>query len=177
MSTKLLMLDLDGTVRQCKSHPGGFITSPNDQEFIPGAQDAMAAHKDWKIVGVSNQMGCMLGYKTLTDCIREQEYTLVHCPQMIEILFCPDAGDTCIQILRSKQWEDYFKPYESALDIYKDLRGQYRKPRPGMLLRLLRDYDANPKDCLMVGDRPEDKKAAEAAGVPFVWAEDWRTST
>lgn len=27
-----------------------------------------------------------------------------------------------------------------------------------------------PSDCWMVGDRPEDEKCAEAAGIKFVWA-------
>ena len=28
---------------------------------------------------------------------------------------------------------------------------------------------SDPKECLMIGDRPEDKQAAEAAGMEFEW--------
>jgi phosphoglycolate phosphatase-like HAD superfamily hydrolase len=29
---------------------------------------------------------------------------------------------------------------------------------------------AEPKDCIMIGDRPEDKTAAETCGIKFFWA-------
>ena len=46
--TNLLLLDLDGTVRQCKSTPGGFINDPHDQEIIP---EAAAAMERWSACG------------------------------------------------------------------------------------------------------------------------------
>ena len=48
-----------------------------------------------------------------------------------------------------------------------------RKPAPGMLLALMQRTGITPDDTLMVGDLPEDQKAAKAAGVDFVWARDF----
>ena len=50
---------------------------------------------------------------------------------------------------------------------------KWRKPEPGMLLRAMEDADASPDGTLMVGDRPEDEAAAQAAGVSFVWAHEF----
>jgi HAD superfamily hydrolase (TIGR01662 family) len=49
-----------------------------------------------------------------------------------------------------------------------------RKPCPGMILRAMSfKRIKNPADVLMVGDRPEDQQAAEAAGVAFSWNFDF----
>ncbi len=48
-----------------------------------------------------------------------------------------------------------------------------RKPNPGLLLWAMIDWDVKPHECLMVGDRDEDRLAAEAAGVAFMWAKEF----
>jgi D-glycero-D-manno-heptose 1,7-bisphosphate phosphatase len=40
-----------------------------------------------------------------------------------------------------------------------------RKPAPGMLLRAIRDWDVDVAASVMIGDKPHDIAAAEAAGV------------
>jgi D-glycero-D-manno-heptose 1,7-bisphosphate phosphatase len=45
-----------------------------------------------------------------------------------------------------------------------------RKPRPGMLRRLMAYYDARPDDTVFVGDSAADRGAAAAAGVAFIEA-------
>ncbi|MEH1788842.1 MAG: hypothetical protein V7L23_25500 [Nostoc sp.] len=59
---KLLILDLDGTVRRPKSG-AKFINNPHDQEIIPEAQRAIAHYKSqcWIIVGATNQGGVAAG--------------------------------------------------------------------------------------------------------------------
>lgn len=49
----------------------------------------------------------------------------------------------------------------------------WRKPHPGMLFHCMRQSDVTPDETLMVGDRLEDKEAAERAGCDFVWAWDF----
>lgn len=51
------------------------------------------------------------------------------------------------------------------------LSPSWRKPQPGMLLSAMQKVGASPLDTLMVGDRPEDKAAATAAGCNFIWAQ------
>ena len=43
-----------------------------------------------------------------------------------------------------------------------------RKPRPGMILRGLRELNADAQDCFLLGDKPSDMEAALAAGVQGV---------
>jgi len=40
-----------------------------------------------------------------------------------------------------------------------------RKPKPGMLLEAIQTYDIDPKLSIMIGDKPRDVEAANAAGV------------
>lgn len=49
---------------------------------------------------------------------------------------------------------------------------EWRKPRPGMLLRAISDAEVKANRTLMVGDRIEDQQAAVNAGCDFMWA--WR---
>jgi len=46
-----------------------------------------------------------------------------------------------------------------------------RKPRPGMLKELMRA--AGITTAMMIGDSEDDRKAAEAAGVGFAWADEF----
>ena len=46
-----------------------------------------------------------------------------------------------------------------------------RKPRPGMLLRIMEHYGIGPEKTVFVGNDPSDCEAAERAGINFVWAE------
>lgn len=67
---KLLILDLDGTVR-CPKSGAKFINDPLDQEIIPEAGIAIADYKSqgWIIVGATNQGGVAAGHKQLEDAI------------------------------------------------------------------------------------------------------------
>ncbi|GIV96513.1 MAG: hypothetical protein KatS3mg057_1170 [Herpetosiphonaceae bacterium] len=42
-----------------------------------------------------------------------------------------------------------------------------------MIIQALDDFQANPAECLMVGDMEADRTAAKDAGVPFRWAADF----
>lgn len=49
----------------------------------------------------------------------------------------------------------------------------WRKPEPGMLLQAMIDAGVSAEETLYIGDRDEDKKAAQAAGCAFTWAENF----
>ena len=85
--SKILFLDLDGTVRQTKSR-AVFINAPYDQELMPGVVEAIAKYSDWTIVGVTNQAGVEAHKKTLDDCIKEQIYTMQLLPRLQCVNFC-----------------------------------------------------------------------------------------
>jgi len=167
---KILFLDMDGTIRRPKSGEK-FIQSPKDQEPIPGAEEAIAkyASEGYIIVGVTNQGGVAAEHKSLDDCIKEQQETLKLFPQIHSILFCPDfEGRKLHRCYRQTAFE--------CSDKYPDLIGTYRKPGKGMITHVLTSNEADPSECLMVGDRSEDREAAEAAGVSFIEAEKWRSA-
>lgn len=48
-----------------------------------------------------------------------------------------------------------------------------RKPAPGMLLGAMRSYGVSPEQTTMVGDSPEDREAATAAGVRFIHRDEF----
>lgn len=48
---------------------------------------------------------------------------------------------------------------------------EWRKPAPGMLQAAMADAGVSPAQTLMIGDRPEDREAAAAAGCAFQWAQ------
>jgi len=171
--TKILFLDLDGTVRRTKSGKT-FISDPYDQELIPGVEEAIARYPDWDIIGITNQGGVMAGHKSLEDCIKEQYQTLKLIPRMEMILFCTDDGSSVYRATQksleyavptiSKNWRDY---------------GNFRKPNTGMVEFGLRhsSFLGCYTQSLMVGDRPEDERCALMSGVPFLWASDWLQRT
>jgi D-glycero-D-manno-heptose 1,7-bisphosphate phosphatase len=175
----LVILDKDGTLIQPK---GGrqFVESPTDQEILPGVADKIAQLKavGATLVIASNQGGVAAGHKSLESAIAEMLYCLQLLPEVERAFFCPDwEGQTFYDVHRSNidtqlplrmiGWEAY-----KGIAV-EDLIGQWRKPNPGMLIAATRLYPMI-SEIYMVGDRPEDQQAAQAADVAFIDAEAWR---
>jgi len=180
MSSKILFVDCDGTIRRPKSG-GVFIESPDDQEIIPGADKAInhAVSEGFMVIGITNQGGVAAGKKSLESCIEEQRFTLQLFPQITAIYFCPDfAGNDCWRVNR-EPGHDYPHHRSHLLDSSES----FRKPGIGMI-SLARQNHSLPvsqlgsfapfRDSWMVGDRPEDEQCAKAAGIDFMPADIWR---
>ncbi|GFZ89915.1 hypothetical protein [Okeania sp. KiyG1] len=88
MKKPLLLLDMDGTIRKPRS-TSKFINTPEDQIPINGAIQAVQHFhkKNYLIIGCTNQGGVGAGYKSLDDCIEEQQITLKIFPEILKILF------------------------------------------------------------------------------------------
>lgn len=163
---KVLLFDLDGTVRQPIKEGQIFIGSPTDQRLIDGVKETLEKYQDWVIIGITNQGGVKYGHKSLEDAIAEQQYTLKLIPQITAIYFCPDSGETCFKCDRA-----------STYQVPNQGHGNYRKPGTGMVQAAIEDLETPPEtisQILMVGDRETDKQCAEAANIVFLWANDWR---
>lgn len=106
-------------------------------------------------------------YKSIEDARAEMAFALKLANIRIGF-FCPDMDGSTLQIV---DWHGN----GNKADRYgtTDWDGQFRKPSPGMLLHIAAWAGNAASDCLMVGDRPEDQGAAQAAGIDFMWAEDW----
>jgi D-glycero-D-manno-heptose 1,7-bisphosphate phosphatase len=185
--TKILFLDLDGTVRQTKSG-ATFINDPYDQQLIPGVEEAIIPYRNWVIIGITNQGGVGAGFKTLENCILEQEETLRLIPELRFILFCPDNdGLECFMVERlcvtrlgvAGVYEKGVNPtlYPSHhLDnslVHVEQCGYFRKPNCGMVVSG-RAFYGSASELLMIGDRPEDQECAKNANIPFMLAHEWR---
>ncbi|MDX2214875.1 MAG: HAD hydrolase-like protein [Oculatellaceae cyanobacterium bins.114] len=160
----LLMIDMDGTLRMPLSEKL-YSQHPQDQCIITGVDTALRAYKEnWIVVGITNDAGVAAGYKSLQECIEEQQYTLQLVPELQEIYVCPDFdGRRCLRVTRHR------------IDNHSQTRWfrQYCKPHPGLLKLAMVRHNHLPEDCLYIGDRPEDQEAARRAEVPFQWAWSW----
>ncbi len=165
---KLLMLDLDGTVRAPMSGEK-FIQHPQDQRIIEGAERAIAHYHEqgYQIVGITNQGGVAARHKSFTECFEEQRYTLNLSPQISQIYFCPDfEGHECWVV-------NQVSPVPMSAASFGYQGAEFRKPGPGMLKFAMWQHGFSPQDSFYVGDRQEDADAASSASVHFFWAETW----
>lgn len=162
--TPVLYLDIDGTVREGKDDPlGRFVNGPEDVVVFPAAVELMRRWKQGggRIIGVSNQGGIALGI--VDERQVQAAMTETH----------RQAGELFDKIAYCKHHPDATHP-EMA-------RCWCRKPKAGLLIESALDLaERRPGEIyppymgLMVGDRPEDQACAEAAGLDFQWAADWR---
>lgn len=168
-SNNVIFIDLDGTLRKPKKVGNIFIDSPEDQELIDGAENAIAYYSGlgYCIVGISNQGGVSSGFLTIERAIEIQKYTLKLIPQLEAIYFCPDmVGDLCVKCDHTEN----VVHYDNASGAVN-----YRKPGTGMLNLALSELQIDwGFSCLMIGDRDEDFQCAANAKIPFVWADYWR---
>lgn len=160
--TRLLVVDLDGTVRWGRDELGRFVNGPRDVVVFPEAVERMGEWRSagGRIVAVSNQGGIALGHLSLADCVAAMKRTDELCEYLIEeITFCPHFP-TVPDPEMARCW--------------------CRKPSPGGLVRAVVKMEFAhgerypPHLGLVVGDRPEDEELARLAGFPFAWAADWR---
>jgi D-glycero-D-manno-heptose 1,7-bisphosphate phosphatase len=162
--TPVLYLDLDGTVREGKDDPlGKFVNGPEDVRVFPAAVERMQEWRETggRIIGITNQGGVALGYMTQEVCLAAVDETAKQTGHLFDfIMVCihhPDASNPAM----GRCW--CRKPragliFEGAADLAREYPGEFYPPALG----------------LFVGDRPEDRKAARAANLDFMWALDWR---
>jgi D-glycero-D-manno-heptose 1,7-bisphosphate phosphatase len=159
----LLVLDIDGTVRQGKDDAlGRFVNTASDVVVFPEAIQRMRVWKAFggRIIGVSNQGGIALGHLTIRTCLEAMVETQKQTGGLFDkIAFCqhhPEAKDPEFAVC----W--------------------CRKPAPGLVLEAALDLASYtgemypPHMALFVGDRPEDEECARRINMPFMWAKEWR---
>lgn len=171
MRQRLLLLDLDGTIREPASG-ARFISEPSDQRLIEGALLQLRRYKGdgWTMVGITNQGGVASGHKTMGDAIEEQWLTLMACRGLLsEIYFCPEYdGSECICV-DGEQRLNYRR--------FSRTNQSFRKPGAGMLELAMELNSFSREKTMMVGDRSEDEESAKNAGVAFQWAKTWLADT
>lgn len=144
---KALFLDRDGVV----NIDYGYVHKQQDFVFVSGIFNLVrtAQANDYRVIVVTNQGGIGLGYYSENDF-----HTLT------TWMLSEFEREGC------KIDEVYFSANHPR-GVVEGLIGdsEFRKPRPGMLLKAKSDFDLKLDECLMVGDNITDMQAAENAGV------------
>src|SRR5258708_1612048 len=122
-----------------------------DLEFLPGAVAAVKRINDLGrfVFLVTNQAGVAKGHfreaDVLTFHAEFQRCLRAAVAHVDDIRYAPDHPDGTVP------------SYNRASDL--------RKPAPGMLLDLMRQWPVNLEGSIVVGDKESDVQAAEAAGL------------
>lgn len=147
MSNKAVFFDRDGTLNVNTD----YLYKKEDFIWMPDAVEAIKYANDhgYLVIVVTNQSGVARGYYT------EEDVKLLH--------------EWMNQELKKKGAHIdafYYCPYHTKGTVPKYTKdSEDRKPKPGMVLKAIKDYDIDPKQSIMIGDKPLDAECAENAGI------------
>lgn len=162
MARRAVFLDRDGVINSYVIHPEfGTVDSPATAaqfSFLPRAAQALArlAKLDLLIIVVSNQPG-----------IAKRKFTATHLDAMTRkmLALARAAGGRIDAVYYCRHHP------QAALPLYRK-KCDCRKPKPGLLLEALRDWDIDPVGTYMVGDGASDILAGKAAGSTTLFLSD-----
>ena len=141
-------LDRDGIV----NHDTGYVWHKDDYRWMEGIEAAIKRLNDlgYYVFIVTNQAGVSRGLYETADIENLHAYineTLMqHGAHIDAFYYCP------------------FHP-DFGGDRYQEFR-DWRKPKPGMLLRAMEEWPVDLSRSFMIGDKQSDIQAGDAAGVP-----------
>lgn len=146
MNRKAVFLDRDGVINV--DH--GYVHRPEDFEFVEGVFEACRDFQDkgYLLIVVTNQSGIARGMYS------EQDF------QKLTAWMLTRFGDEGVDISHV-----YHCPHHPDFGPEGARNCQCRKPRPGMILAGLADYDLDPEQCMFIGDTKSDMQAAHAANI------------
>jgi D-glycero-D-manno-heptose 1,7-bisphosphate phosphatase len=139
-----LVLDRDGVINHDRA---AYVRSPDDWHPIAGALPAIARlHRaGFGLAVATNQSGVGRGYFDLPtlQAIHAKMHAAIAAAggRLDALAYCPHAPDAHCAC---------------------------RKPKPGLLRRLMDECGFAPSDAVMIGDAARDIEAARTAGVPAI---------
>ena len=154
MARRAVFLDRDGVINSYVVHPEfGTVDSPANAAqfcFLPGTGQAIArfSQLDLLVIVVSNQPG-----------IAKRKFTARHLDAMTRRMtaLARAAGGKIDSVYYCRHHP------EAVLATYRK-NCDCRKPKPGLLLEAMRDWDIDLSTSYMVGDAASDILAGSAAG-------------
>lgn len=142
--SKLILLDRDGTLIENIPH----LKEPSRVRLLPGVGEGLRELQGlgFKLIVVTNQQGIGIGYFDYDDFVKVNQ-----------ALFRA-LGPYNVKISKI-----YYCPHSAADDC------GCRKPGAELILRAMRDFNADPEDTFFIGDTETDMQAARAAGVHAIY--------
>lgn len=148
-TNKALILDYDGTLRECIGGNGKFPVSEEQIEIKSGRTKIIDEYRarGYHILGVSNQSGVAKGELTYDKATALFQHTNKLLGTEIDFTFCPhqSAPPNCY----------------------------CRKPQVGFGVEFINKYKLNRKECIFVGDLKTDETFSKRCGFKFIHAEEF----
>lgn len=143
-TNKALLVDYDGTLRECIGGNEKFPVSKEQIEIKAGRTKVLEAYKakGYRLLGISNQSGVHKGELAHETAVELFEHTNKLLGVDIEYQFCPHQS--------------------APISCY------CRKPMCGIFVNFMLKYKLSRKDCVFVGDMTTDKTMAARAGIQYV---------
>jgi HAD superfamily hydrolase (TIGR01662 family) len=141
---KALILDYDGTLRECINGNDKYPVIESQIEIKPNRKKILDAYKakGYLLLGISNQSGVSKGELTEQKASELFEHTNKLLGLDIEYRFCPHQS--------------------APISCY------CRKPMPGIGVEFIMKHKLSRKDCIFVGDMTTDKTFSQRAGFQYV---------
>ncbi len=142
---KVIFLDRDGTV--IREPADERVDTENKIELFPDTIESLSylAQHDFSVILITNQAGIAEGRITVSDFER------IH-TKVLELLKASD-----VKVLKT-----YMCPHGPG-DMC-----DCRKPSPKMILEAIKEFNLQPENLYMVGDRESDIKSGISAGVKTI---------
>lgn len=148
-ANKAIIVDYDGTLRECINGNGKYPVDESQIEIKPNRLKTLQSYKDkgYHILGVSNQSGIHKELLTYERCNELFQHTNKLIGMNIEYRFCPHQS--------------------APISCY------CRKPMPGFGVYFINKYKLDAKQCIMVGDLTTDKTFATRSGFQYIDQSDF----
>lgn len=138
MKRRAVFLDRDGTLIEERN----YLSDPDNVKLIDGAPEALKAlaGAGFLLLMVTNQSGVARGYFTMEDVIKVNNQVEKLLERKGAYL---DGAYVCPH-------------YEKGVIPEYAIRCNCRKPRPGLALKAVKDWDLDLSMCYMIGDKLAD---------------------
>jgi HAD superfamily hydrolase (TIGR01662 family) len=143
-TNKAIIVDYDGTLRECINGNDKYPVSEDQIEIKPGRKAVLDAYKKqgYLLLGLSNQSGIAKGELSYDKATELFNHTNKLLGVDIEFRFCSHQS--------------------APISCY------CRKPMPGVGVEFIMKHKLSAKDCIFVGDMTTDKTFAARSGFQYV---------
>ena len=146
LTRKIVFCDRDGVLNIDTGYPRVFYNSLLNKDTASGLRKLYELNFEFIIV--TNQSGVARGILTEEEVIKFNEMLAqAYCSegvQFLDIAYCPHHPDAKVE------------KYKYDCNC--------RKPKPGMITKMIDKYELDPAQCFMIGDKPTDVMAGINAG-------------